>query len=261
LFVALGVAVGIALGAYRIVSGGEIVYYIIAGYLFVIVLTFLAPKYIIPIAYDSGGVTTSTVTVPLVAALGLGLATNIPGRGPLIDGFGLIAFASLFPMITVMLYGVITEKMGVKGEMEKEEMHLDELRHALEDVNNMELSTINVEGTNSRHSYLMSFSAVHIIVPKEQQEDALKAARDAGARGVTIMSAHGMGLENMDNFYNRLHSDATDANLMFITQSKNVDKIIREVIDKLDITGEGRGLTFAYPVSHLKGLRLKLDDL
>jgi nitrogen regulatory protein PII len=261
LFVALGVAVGIALGAYRIVSGGEIVYYIIAGYLFVIVLTFLAPKYIIPIAYDSGGVTTSTVTVPLVAALGLGLATNIPGRDPLIDGFGLIAFASLFPMITVMLYGVITEKMGVKGEMEKEEMHLDELRHALEDVNNMELSTINVEGTNSRHSYLMSFSAVHIIVPKEQQEDALKAARDAGARGVTIMSAHGMGLENMDNFYNRLHSDATDANLMFITQSKNVDKIIREVIDKLDITGEGRGLTFAYPVSHLKGLRLKLDDL
>jgi nitrogen regulatory protein PII len=261
LFVALGVAVGIALGAYRIVSGGEIVYYIIAGYLFVIVLTFLAPKYIIPIAYDSGGVTTSTVTVPLVAALGLGLATNIPGRDPLIDGFGLIAFASLFPMITVMLYGVITEKMGVKGEMEKEEMHLDELRHTLEDVNNMELSTINVEGTNSRHSYLMSFSAVHIIVPKEQQEEALKAARDAGARGVTIMSAHGMGLENMDNFYNRLHSDANDANLMFITQSKNVDKIIREVIDKLDITGEGRGLTFAYPVSHIKGLRLKLDDL
>ena len=112
LFVALGVAIGIALGAYRIVTGGELVYYIIAGYMFVIVLTFLAPKYIIPIAYDSGGVTTSTVTVPLVAALGLGLATNIPGRDPLIDGFGLIAFASLFPMITVMLYGIITEKIA-----------------------------------------------------------------------------------------------------------------------------------------------------
>ena len=109
-FVALGVAIGIALGAYRIVVGDEIVYYILVGYLFVIVLTFLAPKYIIPIAYDSGGVTTSTVTVPLVAAIGLGLATNIPNRDPLIDGFGLIAFASLFPMITVLLYGLITKR-------------------------------------------------------------------------------------------------------------------------------------------------------
>ena len=107
--VALGVAVGIALGAYRIVEGDPIHYYIIAGYAIVIVLTYFAPRYIIPIAYDSGGVTTSTVTVPLVAALGLGLATHIEGRSPLIDGFGLIAFASLFPMITVMAYGVITE--------------------------------------------------------------------------------------------------------------------------------------------------------
>ena len=107
--VALGVAVGIALGAYRIVAGDPIHYYIIAGYIVVIILTYFAPRYIIPIAYDSGGVTTSTVTVPLVAALGLGLATNIEGRSPLIDGFGLIAFASLFPMITVMAYGVLTE--------------------------------------------------------------------------------------------------------------------------------------------------------
>jgi hypothetical protein len=109
LFVALGVAIGIALGAYRIVVGDEIVYYIMAGYLLVIILTFIAPKYIVPIAYDSGGVTTSTVTVPLVAAIGLGLATNIEGRDPLIDGFGLIAFASLFPMLTVMLYGIIVQ--------------------------------------------------------------------------------------------------------------------------------------------------------
>jgi hypothetical protein len=107
--VALGVAIGIALGTYRIVAGDPIHYYIIAGYVVVIILTYFAPRYIIPIAYDSGGVTTSTVTVPLVAALGLGLATNIEGRSPLIDGFGLIAFASLFPMITVMAYGVITE--------------------------------------------------------------------------------------------------------------------------------------------------------
>jgi len=100
------VAIGIALGAYRIVVGDAIHYYIIVGYIVVVILTYFAPKYIISIAYDSGGVTTSTVTVPLVAALGIGLAQNIDGRNPLIDGFGLIAFASLFPMVTVMLYGI-----------------------------------------------------------------------------------------------------------------------------------------------------------
>ncbi|WP_331774067.1 DUF1538 domain-containing protein [Sulfurospirillum sp. 1612] len=110
--VAIGVAVGIALGAYRIVQGDPIYYYIITGYIFVIILTYFAPKYIIPIAYDSGGVTTSTVTVPLVAALGLGLAHNIPGRSVLIDGFGLIAFASLFPMITVMGYGILVTEIS-----------------------------------------------------------------------------------------------------------------------------------------------------
>jgi hypothetical protein len=110
LTVAFGVGIGIALGAYRIVSGDQIHYYIIAGYIFVIIFTYFAPNYIIPIAYDSGGVTTSTVTVPLVAALGLGLATNIDGRDPMIDGFGLIAFASLFPMLTVMGYGIYAQK-------------------------------------------------------------------------------------------------------------------------------------------------------
>ena len=112
--VAIGVAAGIALGAYRIVVGDPLHYYIIAGYAVVIVLTWVAPKYIVPIAYDSGGVTTSTVTVPLVAALGLGLAENIEGRNPLIDGFGLIAFASLFPMITVMGYGIYAEYAAKK---------------------------------------------------------------------------------------------------------------------------------------------------
>ena len=261
LAVAFGVSIGIALGAFRIVNGGDIVYYIIVGYMFVIVLTFIAPKYIIPIAYDSGGVTTSTVTVPLVAALGLGLATNIPGRDPLIDGFGLIAFASLFPMITVMAYGVITERMGVKGEHEKEEIHLDELRHALADAENMGLSTVHVYGTDKRHSYEMQFSAVHVIVPHEKEEAALLAAKEAGARGVTIMSAHGMGLDEMHNFYNRLHSDSTDSNLMFITPTKNVNRIIKTVISKLDIIGEGEGIAYSYPITHLKGLTLKSTDL
>ena len=260
-FVALGVAIGISLGAYRIVVGGEIVYYIMVGYLFVIVLTFMAPKYIIPIAYDSGGVTTSTVTVPLVAALGLGLATNIEGRDPLIDGFGLIAFASLFPMITVMLYGLITERIGVKGERELKKMQKRELRSALEDVHNMGLNTVSVHEENSPHSFEVPFSAVHIIVPSVNEERALLAAKNAGARGVTIMPAHGMGLEEMENFYNRLHSESTDSNLMFITQTKNVDQIISAVLDELDITGEGEGIAYSYPVSHLKGLRLRNEDL
>jgi len=261
IFVALGVAIGISLGAYRIVVGGEIVYYIIAGYLFVIVLTFIAPKYIVPIAYDSGGVTTSTVTVPLVAAIGLGLATNIPGRDPLIDGFGLIAFASLFPMLTVMIYGVITERIGVKGEREKEELHIKELRHALEDANDMSLSTINVHGTSQRHSYTMAFSAVHVIVPQEKREAALIAAKEAGATGVTITQAHGMGLEEMDDFANRLNAKASDVDLMFIIKTSQVEAIIQNIIKRLGIIHGEEGIAFSTPVSNLKGLTLKQDKL
>lgn len=107
--VAIGVAVGISLGAYRIVTGLPLHYFIITGYIVVVIQTFYAPRMIIPLAYDSGGVTTSTVTVPLVAALGLGLAETVPGRNPIIDGFGLIAFASLFPMMTVMAYAQLSE--------------------------------------------------------------------------------------------------------------------------------------------------------
>ncbi len=107
--VAIGVAVGIALGAYRIVTGTPLYWYIITGYVFVLIQTFYAPRMIIALAYDSGGVTTSTVTVPLVAALGLGLSSTVPGRSPLLDGFGLIAFASLFPIMTVLAYAQISE--------------------------------------------------------------------------------------------------------------------------------------------------------
>ncbi len=110
--VALGVAIGISLGTYRIVVGHPIHYYIISGYVIVVIQTTFAPKMIVPLAYDSGGVTTSTVTVPLVAALGLGLAESVPGRNPLIDGFGLIAFASLFPIISVMAYAQLSELMN-----------------------------------------------------------------------------------------------------------------------------------------------------
>ncbi len=106
--VALGVAAGIALGTFRIVTGTPLYYYIIVGYLFVIVQTLFAPRMIIALAYDSGGVTTSTVTVPLVTALGLGLASTVPGRSPVLDGFGLIAFASLFPIIAVLAYAQLS---------------------------------------------------------------------------------------------------------------------------------------------------------
>lgn len=103
--VAIGVAFGISLGSFRIITGTPLYLYILVGYIIVVIQTVLAPRSIIPLAYDSGGVTTSTVTVPVVAALGLGLAASVPGRNPAIDGFGLIAFASLFPIISVLGYG------------------------------------------------------------------------------------------------------------------------------------------------------------
>ncbi len=107
--VALGVAIGLVLGTWRIISGYPIHWFIIGGYVVVVIQTIFAPRLIVPLAYDSGGVTTSTVTVPLVAALGLGLAGTVPGRSPMLDGFGLIAFASLFPMMTVMAHAQIAQ--------------------------------------------------------------------------------------------------------------------------------------------------------
>ena len=95
--------------AFRIVTGTPLHYYVIAAYVVVIVQTAFAPRLIIALAYDSGGVTTSTVTVPLVTALGLGLASTVPGRSPIEDGFGLIAFASVFPIMSVVGYAQLTE--------------------------------------------------------------------------------------------------------------------------------------------------------
>ncbi|VAW62799.1 Uncharacterized MFS-type transporter [hydrothermal vent metagenome] len=105
--VAFSVGLAILIGVLRILKGWPIQYMIIGGYVLVIIMTAFAPEEIIGIAYDSGGVTTSTITVPLVTALGVGLASSISGRNPMIDGFGLIAFASLTPMIFVMAYGML----------------------------------------------------------------------------------------------------------------------------------------------------------
>ena len=114
--VAVGVAIGVGLGSFRIVSGIALPWFIIAGYVVVMLQTLRASKLIVPLAYDSGGVTTSTVTVPIVAALGLGLAGAVPGRDPLIDGFGLIAFASLFPIMTVLAYAALSDLIAHRRE-------------------------------------------------------------------------------------------------------------------------------------------------
>jgi hypothetical protein len=122
--VAIGVAIGISIGTYRIVTGTPLHWYIITGYIVVMIQTLFAPRSIIALAYDSGGVTTSTVTVPLVAALGLGLASSVPGRNPMLDGFGLIAFASLFPIMSVMGYaqiGALIDKRRQSTQTKKRE--------------------------------------------------------------------------------------------------------------------------------------------
>ena len=106
--VAIGAATGVSLGCFRIIAGLPLQGFILAGYIIVVIQTIWAPKLIIPLAYDSGGVTTSTVTVPLVAALGLGLAETVPGRSPLLDGFGLVAFTCLFPIISVLAYAQLS---------------------------------------------------------------------------------------------------------------------------------------------------------
>ena len=258
LFVAFGVAIGIALGAFRIVDGGHIHYYIIFGYIVVIILTFISPRYIIAIAYDSGGVTTSTVTVPLVAALGIGLASNIEGRSPLIDGFGLIAFASLFPMITVMLYGVVIEKIGIKSNTQIEIEEL--LRDNIEDVENMDLSTVNIDGSKIRHSLSLQFSAVVIIVPEDKKTDAINAAQKVGASGVTVLKANGIGLEGMNNIY-RTSFEVSDVLLLFLLPQHLVNSVIKSVIHELHITTTGKGVAFAFPLSHMKGISLSKEDI
>jgi nitrogen regulatory protein PII len=156
-----------------------------------------------------------------------------------------------------MSYGVITEKMGIKGEHEKEEL----ICNAIEDAQNMMLSTVNIDGTSTSHSYKMPFSAVHVIVPNDKKELAIQTGLEAGASGVTIMQAQGFGLTNMEQMYNRFHHENTDVNLMFIVPTKKVEAIIRNVMDKLDIVGEGAGIAYSHPIENLKGISLKSEDL
>lgn len=109
LVVALSVGVALLLGVFRILTNWSLPVMIIGGYVLVVIVTTVAPPEIVGVAYDSGGVTTSTVTVPLVTALGVGLASSLKGRNPMTDGFGLIAFASLTPILFVLLYGIVRQ--------------------------------------------------------------------------------------------------------------------------------------------------------
>lgn len=261
-FVALGVGLGITLGTYRIIAGDQIHYYIIAGYAVVIVLTSFAPRYIIPIAYDSGGVTTSTITVPLVAALGIGLASNIAGRNPLIDGFGLIAFASLFPMITVMLYGVLAKQLRLKtdtqiehpiiipDEVEKPHVYADEHTVLIDGVNHPNLSK----------QLNLSFSCLVAIVPKDKKEIAVEAAKSAGASGVTILDAEGMGLSKFDNLF-RVNHELNDSVLIFILPNHMVNGVLQAIIRRLHINAEADGLAFTFPIRSLNGISLRQADI
>jgi nitrogen regulatory protein PII len=212
----------------------------------VVALTFIAPKHIIPIAYDSGGVTTSTVTVPLMAALGIGLATNIDGRSPLIDGFGLIAFASLFPMITVMLYGIIAEKLNIKSDSqiasEEELLGTDDMLVKAPNI----LDTLNL-------------SALIVIVPKDRQDEALHVAKDAGAYSATILNASGVKLSELEHIY-RYTAQEKDSLLLFIVSSTVVDSILQGIIKKLHIKTTGDGIAFSMPISKIEGLSLKQQN-
>lgn len=110
--IALSVGLAIAIGVVRIIKGWPLIVFILVGYALIVILTMFAPDKIIGIAYDAGGITTSTITVPLITALGVGLAASIRGRNPLLDGFGLIALASLTPILFVMLFGIFIHGVG-----------------------------------------------------------------------------------------------------------------------------------------------------
>jgi nitrogen regulatory protein PII len=259
LFVSLGVAVGITLGAYRIIEGGNIHYYAIVGYAFVILFTFLSPKYIIPIAYDSGGVTTSTVTVPLVAAIGIGLASNIDGRNPLIDGFGLIAFASLFPMITVMLYGIITQKFKVKSDADIESANIVQ-QGIHQATKTMHMASGSKQPALEDLGTLFSIYGVIAIVPKDKRNDAIDAAREAGATGATVINAQGLHLDQMDNIF-RVKYEESDCAIIYLLPKAIVESVVTNISNRLHIhSTKGSGIIFTFPISSIDGMSQRQED-
>jgi nitrogen regulatory protein PII len=256
LFVSIGVAIGITIGVYRILQGDSIHLYAIVGYSFVILMTFLSPKYIIPIAYDSGGVTTSTVTVPLVVAIGIGLAENLDGKSALIDGFGLIAFASLFPMITVMFYGIITTVFKIKSDTDIENVNISNQAKS-------QSSLINFSNAveNRSLSDIISIYGVIAIVPKNKKNDTLVAARDAGATGATILNAQGLSLFKIENIF-RAKYEEDDCVIIYLLPKSLVQNVIKAIKDKLHINSEqASGIVFTFPISSIDGISKRQENL
>lgn len=228
--VALGVAIGISLGSYRIVAGDPIHYYIIFGYVIVVIQTFYAPKLIIPLAYDSGGVTTSTVTVPLVTALGLGLASTVPGRNPVIDGFGLIAFASLFPII--FRDGVCPNNAVAKTDH------------------------------NPPRRAKMRFKLILAFVEESKTDIVLDAARDAGATGATVINnARGQGLNQKRTFFGLTLEVQKDV-LLFVVE----EHLARHILERISEVGEfdqesGQGIAVQIDVEDAVGVAHQVETL
>ncbi len=230
--VALGVAVGISLGCYRIVVGDPIHWYIITGYVVVVIQTAFAPKIIIPLAYDSGGVTTSTVTVPLVAALGLGLSETVPGRNPLIDGFGLIAFASLFPIMSVMGYAQLSELRSRRGRVaadpESESQHADDRMH---------------------------FKMIIVFVEDAKTDTVMDAAREAGATGATVINnARGEGLKVSKTFFGLTLETQRDVVMLLVEEH-----LSRHILEEINRAGQldaepGTGIAFQLDVEDAVGV-------
>ena len=231
--VAVGVAIGVSLGCFRIVTGTPLPWYIIAAYAIVIVQTYRSSRTIIPLAYDSGGVTTSTVTVPVVAALGLGLAASIPGRNPLIDGFGLIAFASVFPIMTVpgLLYG------GILVEPEENRRW-------------------------PRGGRAMRLKLIVALVSDDKTDVVVDAARTGGATGATIItSVRGEGLRPGRTFFGLSLEGKRDMVLFLVLETRARD-ILERIHEAARFDAEhGAGIAFQLDIEDAVGLGTQLPAI
>jgi len=158
-------------------------------------------------------------------------------------------------MITVMIYGIITVKFGIKSDTKIEKEHIPKL---ISEIDETYLASVNFNANTITSKLKMNFSAVVVIVPQDKKEDAIQAAHQAGATGVTHFNAYGMGLSEMDNIY-RISPEANDEVLLFILPESLVNKVLESIIHSLHITSTGDGIAFAMPISHMKGISLRQE--
>ena len=230
--VALGVAVGVALGCFRIVTGTPLPWYIVAAYAVVIVQTFRSSRTIVPLAYDSGGVTTSTVTVPVLAALGLGLAASVPGRSPLIDGFGLIAFASVFPIMSVLGYAMVVS---------------------------FDLAPARRQHGPQKEIPAMRMKLIVVLAADDKTDTIIDAAREGGATGATVItSVRGEGLKPEKTFLG-LEITAKRDVLLFLVVEERAQEILERIRDVGRFDQEpGAGVAFQIAIDDVVGLTTQL---